>query len=140
MIRSSRQWHGSARCNNSRCQWLFFSLCRVDLSLRWRGEADKRHCTGVVKEMEYIIQTPCSVCRKGDRFISTFPEVWTPVAPTLVDEVQLNRFTGGHFRHGTSSYAGDLTNPLHKRVVSLFVKHLCVSPHVISVNAPFIFT
>jgi ATP-dependent DNA ligase len=54
-----------------------------------------------LKELESIVQEPGFVLRNSGRFISTFPEVWTPAMPVIVVEVEYDRLTGGHFRHGT---------------------------------------
>ena len=72
-------------------------------SLRYVGGTRLAQVEGkkVLKELESIIQPPGFVRRNGGRFISTFPEVWTPVMPVIVVEVEFDRFTGGHFRHGT---------------------------------------
>ena len=61
-----------------------------------RGEGKR-----VLKELSSIEQEPGFVRRNSGRFISTFPEVWTPVSPLVVVEISYDRFTGGHFRHGT---------------------------------------
>ena len=72
-------------------------------SLRYVGGTRLTQVEGkrVLKELAYIEQPPGFVRRNGGRFISTFPEVWTPVMPVIVVEVSYDRFTGGHFRHGT---------------------------------------
>jgi ATP-dependent DNA ligase len=72
-------------------------------SLRYVGgtrltQADGRR---VLKELESIEEAPGFVRRNSGRFISTFPKVWIPVMPVIVVEVSYDRFTGGHFRHGT---------------------------------------
>jgi len=54
-----------------------------------------------LKELESIVQEPGFVRRNSGRFISTFPEVWTPAMPVIVVEVEYDRLTGGHFKHGT---------------------------------------
>lgn len=55
----------------------------------------------IIKDLESIIAPPGFVRRRSGRFISTFPEEWSPVSPAVVVEVRYDRFTGGHFRHGT---------------------------------------
>ena len=82
---------------------LLLGLYDEQRNLRYVGGTKLIHVEGsrVLKELESIIEPPGFVRSKSGRFISTFPEVWTPVLPAIVIEVRYDRFTGGHFRHGT---------------------------------------
>jgi ATP-dependent DNA ligase len=82
---------------------LMLGLFDEDKNLRYVGGTKLTNEVGksVAKKLESIVEPPGFVRRKSGRFISTFPEVWTPVSPTIVVEVRYDRFTGGHFRHGT---------------------------------------
>ena len=62
-------------------------------SLRYVGGTRLTQVEGkkVLRELESIAQGPGFVRRNSGRFISTFPEVWTPVMPVIVvDTVAAN--------------------------------------------------
>jgi len=82
---------------------LLLGLIDIDKELRYVGGVKLSGIEGkaVLKKLESLTKEQSFASRKhGGRFISSFPDEWTPVAPKLVVEVRYDRFTGGHFRHG----------------------------------------
>ena len=82
---------------------LLLGLFDDSQNLRYVGSTRLAQNEGrrIAKDLESKIQEPGFVRRKdGNRFVSHF-QVWFPVIPAVVVEVRYDRFTGGHFRHGT---------------------------------------
>jgi ATP-dependent DNA ligase len=109
---------------------LLLGLFDEEQNLRYVGGTKLASVEGksILKKLEALIKPPGFIRRKSGRFISSFPEVWTPVMPVVVVEVRYDRFTGGHFRQGTSSFAGGRTS-LPKTVcsVNLFSDRLALT-------------
>jgi ATP-dependent DNA ligase len=83
---------------------LLLGLFDEGKNLRYVGSTTLTNDVGsrVLYQLVSIIQEPGFVRLKGGgRFLSSFPDEWTPVKPMIVAEVRYDRFTGGHFRHGT---------------------------------------
>lgn len=83
-------------------------------SLRYVGGTRLTETEGkrILKEMESIVQPPGFVRRNSGRFISTFPDVWTPVMPVIVVEVEYDRLTGVISDTEQSLSGGDRINHL----------------------------